>query len=290
MAVFNRGVMKDMPAYSLRGQVPVPQKSVVSFVDILGYSAKVADAAESGKSNEFLFDFRQALFAASEYLEADAPCYAFNFTDSVVVGWPIIEENDSEVPLCISCWNLATYQLSMTQYGFFVRGGVAVGEAYFDEYVQSGEAFLKAYDTEKQRSIYPRIVLSEDAVAEARVSCSYHASDSCPLDRLFAVDADGEVFVNYLSCVFDIFDLETSRQDILEYIDDHREMIEKNLLASESNLKVYRKYQWAARYHDFFCDEISDLLEDDLSITVSYGKERLASPRRLLEVFPDWAR
>ena len=90
MAVFNYGVTKDRPAYSLRDQVPVPQRSVVSFVDILGYSAKVADAAESGKSNEFLFDFRQALFAASEYLEADAPCYAFNFTDSVVVGWPII--------------------------------------------------------------------------------------------------------------------------------------------------------------------------------------------------------
>lgn len=291
MAVLCKGIKtekEERPAYTLDDQTPIPQRSVVSFVDILGYSNKVLEAAKEKRTDKFLYDFRQALFAASAYFEVEALCHAFNFTDSVVVGWPIAKDDDSEVPLCVSCWNLAAYQLTMSYYGLFIRGGVSIGEAYFDEYVQSGEAFLMAHDIEEHQAIYPRIILSEEAVAEARISCGYYSDKDCPLNQLFAVDADGAIFVNYLSSVFEIFDPDTSRQDIEEYITEHRNAIERNLKATANHPRVYRKYQWVAKYHDFFCEEISKWLEGDLSITVDYGKERFAPPRRLLDVFPNW--
>ncbi len=285
-----KGLKEKWLAYTLDGETPIPQRSIVSFVDILGYSAKVRDAEEKGETSKFLYEYRQALFAASDSFVNDASCYAFNFTDSVVVGWPIAEEDDSEVPLCASCWYLALYQLTMSQFDYFVRGGVAVGEAYFDEYVQSGKAFLDAYETEERQAIYPRIVLAEDAVAEVKKSCSYYIEEACPLDQLFAVDADGSIFINYLYSVFGVFsgDSDRCREDIEGYITNHREAIERNLVATVSKSYVYRKYQWAARYHDFFCEEISGWLKKDLTISMDYGKERFAPPRRLLDVFPDW--
>lgn len=285
-----KGLKEDWRAYSLdeQTQTPISQRSVVSFVDILGYSAKVREAAKQGKTDVFLHDIRQALFAASAFLEREAPCYAFTFTDSVVVGWPITENGDSEVPLCISCWNLAIYQLTMSQFNLFVRGGVAVGEAYFDEYVQSGEAFLDAYEVEEHQAIYPRIVLSEEAIAEAQASCGYYTSKDCPLNYLFAVDADGAIFVNYLSSLFEIFDVEKGRRDIEDCIIEHRDAIERNLKATAGNPHIYRKYQWAAKYHDFFCESISQWLGADFGIRADYDAERFSSPRHLLDVFPDW--
>lgn len=282
--------IKGSKAYLLdkQTQMPIPQISVVSFVDILGYSAKVREAARQGQTNVFLHDIQQALFASSAYLEKEAPCYAFNFTDSVVIGWPIAKNGDSEVPLCISCWNLAIFQLTMSQFNLFVRGGVAVGEAYFDEYLQSGEAFLSAYEVEEHQAIYPRIVLSEEAIAEAQSSCGYYTSQDCPLNYLFAVDADGAIFVNYLSSLFEIFDVETDRQDIEECVIGHRDIIERNLKAAAGNPHIYRKYQWAAKYHDFFCESIRQWLGAGFGITVDYGAERFSSPRHLLDVFPGW--
>lgn len=176
----------------------------------------------------------------------------------------------------------------MSYYGLFIRGGVSIGEAYFDEYVQSGGAFLTAYDIEEHQAIYPRIILSEDAVAEVRISCGHYSTKDCPLNQLFAVDADGAIFVNYLSSVFEVFDPDTNRQDIEGYIIEPQNVIESNLKATVEYPGIYRKCQWAARYHDFFCEEISKWLEGDLSITVDYGRERFAPPHRLLDVFPNW--
>lgn len=93
MAVFNRGITEADPTYMLDEHVPIPQRSAVAFVDILGYSAKVREAADKEETKKFLFDFRQALFAVSCYLEEETPCYAFNFTDSVVVDWPNLSKH-----------------------------------------------------------------------------------------------------------------------------------------------------------------------------------------------------
>lgn len=286
MAVLSNGV-GEWSAYELENGEPKPLKSVVSFVDILGYKEKVNKAATAGDTQLFLSRFRQALFGASSYLEGEQSCYTFNFTDSVVIGWPI--NRDSEVPLCISCWNLATYQLFMTTDDFFIRGGIAVGEAYFDSYVQSGEAFIKAYEAESKLAVFPRIVLSEEALKEAQMSCKTYAdADSCPLNLLFAVDGDGLVFVSYLAALFEVFSPEDNRQEIVEYLQAHKEVIERNLYLHYESGAIYRKYQWSARYHDWFCERIANWLQEDMLITVDYGRERIAPPRTLLDVFPDW--
>lgn len=96
--------------------------------------------------------------------------------------------------------------------------------------------------------------------------------------------------INYLYGVFGVFhgDSDRYREDSEGYITNHREAIERNLVGTVSKPCVYRKYQWAARYHDFFCEEISGWLKKDLTISMDYGKERFAPPRRLLDVFPDW--
>ena len=286
MAEFNTGINRNEPAYRIEGERPIPVKSVLAFADVLGYGAKVREAAKIGKTSDFLVDFRQALYAATNLLGPGFPYYAFNFTDTVIIGWPI--PDDIEVPLCDTCLELCAFQLTMSQYGYFIRGGIAVGEAYLDKYVQSGEVLLEAYETESSIAVYPRIVLSETAVKEVERCCGFYCdANDCPLNNLFLVDADGLVFVNYLAYIFEMFDIETCLQDIIDQFEMHAREIEQNLL-KEHPPHIRRKFQWAARYHDYVYDCVKDLLGYDVAISVDYDKERFVPPRRLLEVFPNW--
>ncbi|MBQ9002709.1 MAG: hypothetical protein IJ087_12730 [Eggerthellaceae bacterium] len=93
--------------------------------------------------------------------------------------------------------------------------------------------------------------------------------------------------MNYLVYVYEMYDAETEVASIADQLEMHKLEIEKNL-EQELPDSVHRKYQWAARYHDYFCDESRDLLNCDLSISVDYEKERFTTPRRLLDVFPSW--
>jgi hypothetical protein len=80
----------------------------------------------------------------------------------------------------------------MTIDGFFIRGGVAVADVYFDEEIVFGPGLLEAYATESQRARDPRIVLAD--------SCLQYIAESSSGSLL--KDADGQLFVNYLNKIF----------------------------------------------------------------------------------------
>lgn len=184
MAKFNDGKFAGKSAYEDENGIPVPMKSVLVFSDILGYKQMVENAAKDGTSSNFLYDFRQAIYAAADVLGSEEEYFAFNFSDSVVMGWPIAV--DAEAALYDTCLHVAAFQTMMTQCGYFIRSGVTVGEAYLDEYVQAGKAFIDAYLIEKDVAVYPRAALSKDAVEEVKQACSYYSdAEGCPLNTLF---------------------------------------------------------------------------------------------------------
>jgi hypothetical protein len=58
-----------------------------------------------------------------------------------VIGWPV--RGDAESELGSIFLNIAYFQLRMATYGFFLRGAIALGDAYVDDVVVLGSAFLE---------------------------------------------------------------------------------------------------------------------------------------------------
>jgi hypothetical protein len=124
------------------------------------------------------------------------------FTDNVVLGIPIIQDGESDLGLVFSLAGL--YQYKLIQNGFFVGGGIAVGQLYMDDDVVFGDALLEAHRAESELARDPRVVLAPSAARMIREHLCYYARicESPQSDELL-VDVDGQVFVNYLRAPLD---------------------------------------------------------------------------------------
>lgn len=117
------------------------RKSVVAYVDILGYLEQVKRAIKADKKMELLMDLREAYDETYNHIKDQSHIHfselgtkphwsVKGFTDNIVIGYPIFQ--DAEVELGTIMSNLAFFQLMMITHGFFVRGGIAIG-AYSGE-------------------------------------------------------------------------------------------------------------------------------------------------------------
>jgi hypothetical protein len=112
-------------------------------------------------------------FESSNYQK---PCKSWDFkafTDNVVIGFPIADDGEHEMLRIFEL--LAIFQLMMIQKGFFVRGGVAVGEHYMDSNIVFGDALIEAHEVEVKLARDPRIVLGRTAVKNLRHHLSYYS-------------------------------------------------------------------------------------------------------------------
>lgn len=81
-----------------------------------------------------------------------------------------------------------------------------------------------------------------------------------PHESKLLIDADGQIFLNYLGTL-----IENGEPHIDEML-RHKSNIESCLEKFRADRKVFSKYQWLARYHDFFCIENCSLFEDECLI------------------------
>src|ERR1700685_4672116 len=137
---------------------PRLQKSVVTFVDILGYQALVASAATKRKHSELLSRLHAALRTSRSFIDpaliGEAPrVYGAKdkvamraFTDNIVIGRPV--KLDSHIEVAAALNEISYFQLTMAIRGFFVRGGIAIGDLYMDDIAVFGRGLIEAYNAE----------------------------------------------------------------------------------------------------------------------------------------------
>lgn len=73
-------------------------------------------------------------------------------------------------------------------------------------------------------------------------------------------DADGQWFVNYLECV--LWGEDEIGPDYSS-LDAHRQRIVERLLEFRGEPRIWSKYAWTARYHNYFCAQYPEYFGDE---------------------------
>jgi hypothetical protein len=146
------------------------------------------------------------------------------------------------------------FQVNLALAGFLVRGGISNGLHYMDDDIVFGHAFLEAVELDT-RGGPPRLALASSVVEVVRRQMSSYtrAQDAPHYDLLFE-DTDGTLFLNYLVEAFLAY---PDGGVFLELIEGHMRSVKGGLETYRHKPDVRAKYEWATRYHNFFCHEFA---------------------------------
>lgn len=231
------------------------RRSVVAFIDILGYQEKVKKAVREGEEELLLKNLRSAFDETYQHIKDEAkdnrPDWLVKgFTDNIIIGYPV--RHDAEVEMGYMISNLCTFQLMMTLRGFFIRGGIAIGNLYMDDEIVFGEGLIEAFEIEQNKARDPRIILSCSAIEYLKHHLKYYSSiEQAPQYYHLLKDRDGQFFINYLYPIIEFeYDNFIGEEEILR----HKQIVESRLMEHITEPPIWSKYFWVANYHNWFCD------------------------------------
>ena len=239
--------------------------SFVCYADILGYKSMSKEAINSGNGDVFLQRLHKALSEAYERIRkrseglSDKTYYTVKvFTDNIVVGYPLDnpDYHYGEPEFGNIMWAFNELQIALAMEGFFLRGGIALGDLYMDDDIVFGDGLLQAVEQDTSGGP-PRLSLTPTTIEAVRRQLGFYGAEKTwtPHFEYLLTDADGTIFVNYLNDAFIGFpdcgvDFKT--------IGKHRENIISNLQLFRGKPDIRAKYEWLARYHNFVCKDFVD--------------------------------
>jgi hypothetical protein len=270
--------------YHIEGEPPTLRRSVLAYLDILGYTQMILDSHADGTHQAMLQKVHGALTEGRNWLEekslaesglllekADFALKAF--TDNIVIGWPIRDDGESEFGRAFD--KLTFFQFDMVRRGFFLRGAISVGDAYVDEMAVFGGGFLDAYKAEASGARDPRIILTASAVELVKQHLGYYYSKpQAPQAAHLVCDSDGQWFLNYLDCV--LFAEDECGPDYDAFL-EHKAVIESKLEEFKDVPPLWAKYEWVARYHNYFWDLHPHYFNDEHRVNVALFQKGLTS-------------
>ena len=211
------------------------------FVDLLGVRA----LNRSPEVEQHLVALEKAVTRNyRDFLRPDSPWPAAFFSDTLVLASPVIDgEEESAIGGLVV--QAAWLQLNLISEGFFVRGGLSIGQFHIREGLIFGPALVEAAGLESTVAVHPRIVLSRDAERSQYEALRFYADPSqSPQNALLLRDPDGQVFINYLALLFE--ELEDPRPSLLL----HRDTVVDCLHGYRHDKRRWEKYRWVAEYHN----------------------------------------
>jgi hypothetical protein len=235
---------------------PLLRKSVVGWLDILGFRDILEDARARNEEAQVLGTLVDALDVLSELKPLpvelggiDPPPWVVKaFTDNFVLGFPVSLMSPTEATPELG-WILdrvGRFQLALAQQGFVIRGAIAVGPLCMDESLVYGSALIEAYEAETTRARDPRVILTDSAkaVMDKEGERWRAGSHMPPYDAPVWQDVDGELFVNYLAGVVE-FERDVGYPDVKTF-EQHGGTLRKKLAAYVRHPPKWSKYAWLA--------------------------------------------
>lgn len=226
--------------------------SVVAFIDILGFK-DIVKANDKSKNDDIIFELQLALEQAFKKSITTNRQWLANlvkldndllkdklkhkqFSDNIYISFDFKDDySDYELAVYMVTNIAAHYQRIMLTKGFYVRGGIATGTVYFDDYMIFSTALIKAYEIESKIAKYPRIVIDEGVIKKLnKISKQNIIRTQCP--KLIVKDWANISFLNPFKLVESIQKMFTMNPEIIPEL-------EKIILNNPKILQDYSKLE-----------------------------------------------
>ena len=239
--------------------------AIVSFVDILGFRSMLDTRA--------VHDILRVLRLLQWTAEADpndteTSAHVRVFSDRVIR----VARLDEPGALFSEVNTLRLAQMEMAAQGIFLRGGITLGEVYWDETAVFGPGIVDAYQIEHNFAVVPRIVIGQPVLQAIHKGLTHKDNDLnqelAYLRTLISRSEDGIWFIDYLRNADREMDGPEMYWDLLK---GHKSAIldaSCTLDRSEALSSLAMKISWLARYHN---DTVRALADSSL---VSKGYDR----------------
>lgn len=137
---------------------------LVSFIDILGFESLV----RSDDAAHRIFRVIEDLYSSSKEDSLPENTFFSQLSDAIIRVLCVNRRSNNDASVAEEPSALADIQLSLLERGVVVRGGVSMGMAYVGKNGRGpvfGPAMIRAYHTENEEAVYPRIVIDDDLTA-----------------------------------------------------------------------------------------------------------------------------
>lgn len=245
------------------------KKSIVTFIDILGFKDLVNKSSNSTKVlniiNATLMRFKSLEKSESWTsdlieIEEDAQRKGLDgfdiskktnctcFSDSIVISIEI--ENDLNEVFSTLIANLSRIGAQLLKEGILIRGGIDLSEIYHSNGIVFGKGLINAYELETKAAKYPRIILTKNLVSELNYPLlvknkryPYHQY----LDRF----EDGCVGIHQL-IFYQVHQNSStiSKKQIVEDLKKSKDIIIHGLDSNLETPYIFAKYKWLKNQYD----------------------------------------
>jgi hypothetical protein len=245
------------------------QKALVTFLDVLGFKALVAEREP-----------KELAIALAEFERHSAPFFRANgehlthiaFSDTIIRVSPFDDprcQDEILDRLTTEASDVAAAQTLLCQKHIVVRGAIVCGDIWLDGSRIFGPALIRAYELERDQAIHPRVIIDPMLVEALEISGIIDDEvpdyedlgiDHIDLRQYLSRDRDGEVFVDYLYAMISLGQDGTaeSAEETAILLRKHKSLIDSGLATTD--LSVRRKYEWMARYHNARTPTAFDML------------------------------
>lgn len=272
-------------------------KSVVAFIDILGFSEIVA-ANDKSQDNDIFNDLNNALNEAlkksidiqKQLLKSVGEMMGEDivgkfkhkqFSDNIYFSFDYQDESELDLAFFFVVSNSILYQRTMLSKGYYVRGGIAEGQNFVGENLIFSKALIKAYELESKWANYPRIIIDKPLIEKVKIHMSpLSVYLMVRLNRNIVKDWAEIVFINPFysminenpSTIISFNEMLVKNPAIVEKInqlppDDTdqellkrvRRNVEDKIIRHESESRIFEKYVWMQELIKWTLQEKSNL-------------------------------
>ncbi len=242
----------------------IQEDCIVTFLDILGFKNKLSNNGLNKAVQDLKACCRHAALGklAKEHgnpykLDNDKE-FSLVMSDSIVR----MRTLNSYAPFFMELIDLVHAISDLSIQGFFIRGGISIGEVYYDpnSNLVVSKALSRSYKLESEIANIPRVIIDPVLLKlsgkDLRLKKEEHSfqEEKKYIDRLIRKDSDGHYFVDYLKAYF--AELDNPNSDFPKVVNMHKEKIEIQLHTED--LRVQQKYGWLAEYHNTVISELTN--------------------------------
>lgn len=149
----------DRPFVKRNGE-PKLVRCAVLFVDILG--VREMNLGREAATN--LIKLERAISRTyRDFLDPRSAWRAAFFSDTLVLATPVDEAGGDEYAVGGLAVQAALLQLDLARQGFFLRGGISIGQFHIRHGLIFGPALVDAYELENRTAVQPRVVFARAA-------------------------------------------------------------------------------------------------------------------------------